>query len=114
MSESKPIRGVTGCDPPSKSMYDWDAISRQLRANPMKWAKIFERDRTSIVNAIRQGGVTALHPDLGFEVKTRNNLREPERVCSLYLRFNPRKRDELRGIFVSSREEKKGAAEGDG
>ena len=71
--------------------YDWTKIAAQLRRRPGEWAKIFEDDRTSVVNAIRQGAVKSLHPDSGFEVRTRNNVRRPVRKCSLYLRYVPEK-----------------------
>lgn len=74
---------------PPKQAYDWTKIAATLRANPMAWALIFEQDRTSLVNAIRQGNVSAIRPRDGFEVRTRNNQREPHRTCSLYMRFNP-------------------------
>lgn len=67
--------------------YDWTKIAALLRERPGEWAKVFEDDRTSVVNAIRQGSVRVLHPDLGFEVRTRNNVRSPVRRCSLYLRY---------------------------
>ena len=90
--EPEVIAQVTWEDPaPAKQAYDWPAIAEKLRANPMAWALIFERDRTSLVNAIRQGNVSAIRPRDGFEVRTRNNVREPHRTCSLYMRYNPEK-----------------------
>ena len=77
--------------PVERTRYDWVKIAAQLRARPEEWAKVFEKDRTSIVNALRQGKVKALHPDLGFEVMTRRNVRSPVRICSLYLRYVPSK-----------------------
>src|SRR5262245_34073591 len=90
-AEQGPVSGVTWEEPPIvvRTRYDWQAIADQLKERPGEWAKIFERDRTSIVNAIRQGGVRCLAPRLGFEVRTRNNERYPVRMCSLYLRYNP-------------------------
>jgi hypothetical protein len=78
--ESPPTTGVK---------YDWDAIAEQLRTQPMKWAKVFDDGRVSVVNAARQGNIKAVHPSLGFEVRTANNVRYPVRKCSMYLRFNP-------------------------
>jgi hypothetical protein len=75
--------------PPPRSGYDWMEIANQLRSRPGEWAKIFDDGRISIVNAIRQGNVGALNPVLGFEVRTRNNVRAPVRKCSLYMRWNP-------------------------
>lgn len=84
------ISEVSWEDPtPPRQAYDWPAIAEKLRANPMAWALIFEEDRTSLVNAIRQNSVSAVRPRDGFEVRTRNNVREPHRTCSLYMRFNP-------------------------
>lgn len=77
--------------PPRPTQYDWTAIAEQLRGAPNQWALIFERDRTSIVNAIRQGNVADIQPADGFEVRTANNVRHP-RTCSLYLRYVPPKR----------------------
>jgi len=85
-----------GSPPPTgKNRYDWRAISEQLRAQPFEWGKIFDHDRISVVNAIRQGAVKPLAPELGFEVQTRNNVREPVRMCSLYLRYNPNRDQSL-------------------
>lgn len=76
-------------DPPtSRRRYDWDQIAAQLRQNPGEWAKVFEYDRTSIVNALRQGAIAVLHPDRGFQIRTRNNVRHPVRMCTLYMRWN--------------------------
>lgn len=77
--------------PARQRRYDWSAIAAHLQANPGEWARIFERDRTSLVNAIRQGAVKPLDPALGFEVRTRNNVRAPDRVCTLYMRYVPKK-----------------------
>lgn len=77
--------------PTGKNRYDWLAIGAQLRAQPMTWGKIFDHDRTSVANAIRQGGVRNMHPDQGFEVRTSNNVRAPVRMCTMYLRYNPDK-----------------------
>jgi len=90
MSEAEKIADVTWEDPPAtRRRYDWDAIAAKLRDKPGEWAKVFEYDRTSTVNAIRQGAITPLSPALGFEVRTRNNVRHPIRMCSLYMRWNP-------------------------
>lgn len=75
----------------TRNRFDWSAIADALKAEPMEWGRVFENDRTSYVNAIRQGGVKALHPDLGFEMRTTNNVREPVRLCTLYMRYNPDK-----------------------
>ncbi len=83
--------------PPRSRRYDWETIADQLRTRPLEWAKVFDRDRTSLATAIRIKGISALHPDKGFEVRTSNNVRLPVedgkemRLCSLYLRYNPDK-----------------------
>lgn len=97
---SKKQQTVEWEDPPEKVRYDWEAIAKQLRARPGEWAKVFEQDRATLVNAIRLGGITAIKPDKGFEWKTRNNKREVPpsegepgrpRMCDLYLRYVPSK-----------------------
>jgi len=108
MARGKPKEGpvdtVTFEDPPPKNLrYDWTAIADQLREHPGKWALVFARDRTSIANAVRYGQIAALHPDLGFEARTANNVREPVRMCSLYLRYVPERVDPLRATINDSR-----------
>jgi len=93
----EPVSEIAWEDPPPKrTTYDWPAIADKLRANPMEWALIFRNDRTSVVNAMRQGAIGPLHRDLGFEYRTANNIREPERRCDLYVRWNPEKVKPLR------------------
>lgn len=84
---------MTWSDPPPRrtTSYDWPTVAGQLRMNPMEWLKVFDKDRTSIVVAIRNGGITALAPDKGFEVRTANNKRDKPRTCSLWVRYNPDK-----------------------
>jgi hypothetical protein len=92
MNESEQlVSDVVWESPPQRRRYDWTKIASQLEKRPREWAKIFDSDRTSIVNAIRQGAVVALLPESGFEVRTRNNVRYPVRTCSLYLRYVPEK-----------------------
>jgi len=79
-----------GRSPPARDRYDWEAIALQLRQRPGEWALVFEHGKTSIANAIRQGGIASLQPEAGFEVRTTNNKREPMRTCTLWLRWNPR------------------------
>jgi hypothetical protein len=87
-----PQTAVTWEDPPPpRKRYDWDSIAQQLRERPGEWAKIFDYDRTSLAVAIRTHGIKALDPDLGFEVRTANNVRGTPRTCTMYLRFNPEK-----------------------
>lgn len=75
----------------SRTGYDWDAIAQMLRAEPMRWRKIFEHGPLSTANSVRQGGVKVLRRDLGFEFKSRNNTGPPDRTCTFYIRFNPEK-----------------------
>jgi hypothetical protein len=88
--ETETVSDVTWEEPvESRPRYDWSVIAEKLRANPNAWAKVFDDDKTSLVNAIRQGAIRVLDPTLGFEVQTRNNVREPERRCALYMRYVP-------------------------
>lgn len=91
MSVASAVKGMDWEEPEPRTIYNWAEISAELKKHPMEWLKIFDRDRTSVVNAIRQGSIAALHPDLGFEAETRNNERGHPRTCSLYLRWNPKK-----------------------
>src|SRR5262245_4191947 len=75
--------------PEPREVYDWDKIADQLRKRPMEWAKVYEWDRTSVANAIRQGSIKAVRPADGFEIRTSNNTRQPVRMCTLFMRFNP-------------------------
>lgn len=75
--------------PPGRLRYDWPKITAQLRKKPGEWALIYERDKTSIANALRQGAVDGVTPADGFETMTRNNVRYPVRVCSLFMRYVP-------------------------
>jgi hypothetical protein len=94
--------------PPKRQSYDWVTIADDLRARPMEWALIFKRDRTSLVNALRQGAITPLHPDLGFEIRSANNTRDEDerRVCDLYLRYNPARVMPLREDIRKTRKDK--------
>jgi hypothetical protein len=86
------VSRVAGWEQPSSKevIYDWESIAEQLRSRPGEWAKIFDWDRTSVANAVRQGSVKALRPDDGFETRTRNNTRAPVRMCTLFMRYNPK------------------------
>lgn len=76
--------------PPERSKrYDWVKIAGKLRKRPGEWAKIFDEDRASFATTIRNGGIKALQPDDGFEVRTANNVRGEPRTCTMYLRWNP-------------------------
>jgi hypothetical protein len=50
---------------------------------------VFEKDKTSITTAIRNGSIRVLRHEWGFEVRTANNTRDYPRTCSLWLRYNP-------------------------
>jgi hypothetical protein len=96
-AEQEPVRSVTWevpADPPMR--YDWQAIADEMKERPGEWARVFENDKTSLVNAIRQGAIRPLDPRLGFEIRTRNNVRSPERRCSLYMRFVPRTKKKVK------------------
>lgn len=82
---------VTWESPPpvGQGRYDWAVIAEKLKTQPGEWAKVFDGDKTSVVNAIRQGKISVLRPDLGFQVRTSNNTRTPTRTCTLYLRYMP-------------------------
>lgn len=104
LPDDDPVNAIEWADPPPRRVrYDWETVAAKLRKRPMTWAKVFEQGRTSQVNAIRQGSVSALHPDLGFEVRTTNNVRWPVRLCDLYLRFNPDKVQPLRSTLKAGR-----------
>jgi hypothetical protein len=90
---SAPKAEVEWETPPPKrtERYNWSAIAVQLKKKPGKWAKIFDHDRASLATAIRTGGIRALKPSDGFEVRTANNVRGEPRTCTMYLRYNPEK-----------------------
>lgn len=79
-----------GTPPPRRqSPYDWTKIAESLRKNPTEWALVFEGDRTTLVTAIRNGGIAALRKEKGFEVRTANNTTGSPRTCDLWLRYVP-------------------------
>lgn len=90
--------------PPIRAQYDWLSIATRLRSSPMTWALVFEQGYASVVNAIRQGSIGDVHPDLGFETKTTRNKREAPRRCDLYMRFNPDREKDLRAAIRATRE----------
>jgi hypothetical protein len=96
----KKSKVVFGEPPPARvQRYDWDKIADTLRSKPGEWAKVFEKDKTSLATSIRINGIRALKPSKGFEVRTENNTRgnpatgEP-RMCTMWLRYNPEKDEE--------------------
>lgn len=77
-------------DPPERPQrYEWETIAKQLRRRPHKWAKIFDRDRTSLAVALRSGHIRALKPSKGFEFRTSNGTRGTPRTCTLHARYVP-------------------------
>lgn len=93
MQQSEMSSTVKWTDPPPQRSrrYDWDKIAAKLRKRPGEWAKVFDDDKASIATAIRAGAIRVLTPSKGFEVRTANNVREPERRCSMWVRYNPEK-----------------------
>lgn len=76
--------------PPRPQRYDWGAIAARLKRKPGKWYKVFERDRASLVVALRQGSIKAMNPAEGFEFRTSNGTRsETPRTCTLHARYVP-------------------------
>lgn len=76
--------------PPSRrERYDWAQIAQDLRDRPGEWMKVFDNDRVSLTQAIRQGSIRALAPSKGFVVSTRHTKRGQPRTCSLYLMYDP-------------------------
>lgn len=87
VDKTKLVKG----DPPNleRVRYDWQAIVKQLEADPMTWYKIFDNGHIAPVNSIRQGHTKAALPQHGIDVRTANNVVGPPRMCSLWLRYNP-------------------------
>lgn len=77
-------------DPPVRPQrYDWEAVAKNLKRRPHKWARVFEKDRTSLTVALRGGRISALKPAKGFEFRTSNGTREQPRTCTLHARYVP-------------------------
>lgn len=90
MTDKKATTGRWAEPPPARSTaYPWTEIAALLRKNPGKWRKVFDKDRTSLTIAIRNGNIAALRPDDGFELRTSNNVKGPPRTCSLFMRYVP-------------------------
>lgn len=92
--------GITFEQPPTeeRGKYDWAAIAADLRTRPGEWALIFDRDKTTFVNAFYLGLKDL--PIGEFEARTSNSDRgvpkaQAEatgeqfvpRTCSLWLRY---------------------------
>jgi hypothetical protein len=108
-AETDPIQRVdivTREDPPVRVRYNWASIANQLRAEPMVWFNVFKDGRVAVSNAVKQGHVADVHPDLGFEVSTTNNKRTSPRTCDMYLRYNPEHQSDLRAVLTASRKKK--------
>lgn len=84
--------------------HDWAAVAERLRSHPGEWGVVQEVIKVSTVNALRQGSIRILAPELGFEVQTRHNVREPVRTCELWMRYVPERDDGLKSAIRSSRE----------
>lgn len=84
--------------------YNWSKIADDLRANPGEWGVVLDVVKVSTVNALRQGSVRILAPELGFEVQTRRNVREPIRTCQLWMRYNPDADDQVKSAIRQARE----------
>lgn len=97
------VTTLTWESPPFAPTYDWGALADQARAKPMEWGLVFEQDRVSLVNAIRQGAIGDVHPDLGFETKTAHNRRFSPRLCDLWIRYNPDLEKDLRATIRNAR-----------
>lgn len=98
------IDTVEWTPPPASVKYDWNSIAEQLRKRPMDYALIFRQGPVAVVNALRQGNIAALHPDLGFEVRTANNQREAPRLCDLWVRYNPKKESDIRAAVRAAKQ----------
>jgi nitrate reductase assembly molybdenum cofactor insertion protein NarJ len=99
--DTEPVVTLTFEEPPPKTKYDWEAISRLLQAKPREWFKVFERDRLTVAKAIQNGDVKALTPFLrksetvgpGYQVQTRHtNTTATPPTCTLYVRYVPGKK----------------------
>lgn len=82
-------------DPPpvKRGGYDWEAVASKVMKRPNKWYRVFQQDKVTYVVAMKAGHIGALKPRYGFTFQTRNNKRDPQRVCDLYIRYDP-KQDE--------------------
>lgn len=90
-AQTEPSKGVGWEEPPPPRTprYDWEAIGKRLERSPGRWFKVFDKDKTSTVTALKAGGIKRLRPDWGFETTTANNTRTYPRTCTLWMRYNP-------------------------
>jgi hypothetical protein len=109
MPKTEKKKEVSWEEPPARPpQYDWAAIAESLKARPNQWAKIWDKDRSSVVVAVRQGSILAVHPSLGFETRTTNNTLDTPRTCTLYMRWNPDAVESgLTAAILASRKERK-------
>jgi len=98
----KPAVGEAWESPPSLGRPDWAAVADVLRSRPNEWLRVCTAGRVTWADAIRRGRVSALRPDLGFEVTTTNNARDYPRTCDLYARFVPDRVDPLSDLLRGS------------
>lgn len=92
-------------DPPrsTRASYDWTSLAEELKRNPYRWRKVFDRDRSSLVVAIRQGGIRALTPEKGFQTRTSHNERHATpRMCTLHMRYVPENDEEWGSDLAAS------------
>jgi hypothetical protein len=85
---------VGGLPEPRHGKYDWAAWAEFARKHSPKWVPVFEHDKLSLVNQIRNGDVRALRKEKGFEVTTRHNQKvnvngRVRPYCAMWLRYVP-------------------------
>lgn len=91
-SDTKSPRMKFGEPPtPRGPAYDWAYIAKRLKRRPGEWALVFEKDRVSLVNAIKAGSISALREEDGFITRTENNKRLKPRICDLWMCYDPDK-----------------------
>jgi hypothetical protein len=98
----KPPVGEAWELPPRPVKPDWGQVAATLRKHPHDWLRVYSHGLETWANALMRGRIKALHPDLGFEFRTTDNVRSSPRTCSLYVRFNPDKVDALSELFAGS------------
>lgn len=102
---SKPKAGVEWEAPPSAGRPDWGQVAEELRAHPYQWLKVFKHGRTSWKEAMAQGHVAAVHPNLGFEYQSSDNRRGTPRTCTLFMRYNPEAADLVAELIEQAKEQ---------
>lgn len=63
----------------------WDKVAAELKANPMRWARLGEAMPTSIVSVIRKGDLRCFKPAGSFEAVSRNHTSRW--VADVYARY---------------------------